>query len=158
MTAMISHPREDEVAPVSPVSSDHYNDIQRASWHKSMPAAGEDEVNSASSEKAIDTKLMAKTTWKPKWSRVGPMLGLSALILTVLSIPAEFGILRASDGDLVSSWKYSPNVYLGILTAFTSKATSLAALQGAVVAWWLRAMRGTTLKQLHRDWAMGQNI
>lgn len=109
-------------------------------------------------EKNDDQTSESKTAWKPSWHQVGPVLGLAGLILTILSIPAALGILRASDGDEVASWTYSPNVYLGILTALTSKATSLAALQGAVVAWWLRAMRGSTLQQLHHDWAMGQNI
>ena len=28
-------------------------------------------------------------------------------------------------------------------------------IQGTVITFWLRALRGTTLVQLHRDWAQG---
>ena len=36
-----------------------------------------------------------------------------------------------------------------------SYCLAFAVFQGAVVAWWLRVMDGTTLRQSHRDWSAG---
>lgn len=94
------------------------------------------QVESVPSEVWIEKRSLTTTSWEPKWNRVGPILGLIALMSAILSIPIAFGILRASDGDTVSSWRCSPNVYLAIMTSITGKTASMAALQGAVIARW----------------------
>lgn len=136
-------------AAVKPAAAKLRNGDESTSRHAQKSNSPEHSSISASSERGTKLYSLTQTAWHPKWHRVGPMLGLSALLLTILSILAAFAILRASDHDPVLAWTYSPDVYLGIITAFTSKATSLAALQGAVVTWWLRVMRGSTLEQLH---------
>ncbi|KAK3054603.1 hypothetical protein LTR09_004332 [Extremus antarcticus] len=70
---------------------------------------------------------------------------------------ASYGILRASHGDPVTSWKYQPSVYLAILTAMSNKTLAFACVQGTVVTFWLHALRGTTLGDLHRDWSYGRS-
>jgi hypothetical protein len=122
-----------EAASVRPGAAELSNGDESTRRYVRELNAREHETNPASSEKGAKLYSLAQIAWHPKWHRVGPILGLSALILTILSIPAAFAILRASDHDPVSSWRYSPNVYLGTITAFTSKAISLAALQGAIV-------------------------
>jgi hypothetical protein len=37
----------------------------------------------------------------------------------------------------------------------SNKALAFAAIQGTVITFWLRALRGTTLGQMHRDWSYG---
>lgn len=46
---------------------------------------------------------------------------------------------------------------LAILTVISNGAISFALTQGAIVSFWLRALRGTTLVDLHRDWAYGMS-
>lgn len=89
-----------------------------------------------------------------------PLAGLVALTFAVMHIVACFAILYASDRAPVNGWLYAPQVYLAILTAISNKALAFAIVQGTVVTWWLRAMRssGTTLAQLHYDWATGLHV
>ena len=93
------------------------------------------------------------TSWRPSVLRVLPLSGLIALAFAFCQILASYAILAASNGDKSVNWTYQPNVYLAILTAISNKAVAFAAVQGTVVTFWLRALRGTTLAQLHRDWS-----
>ncbi|KAK5174063.1 uncharacterized protein LTR77_001143 [Saxophila tyrrhenica] len=97
-----------------------------------------------------------RINWRPSFLRIAPLVGLGALLFAVLSTVASFAILKASDGDAVADWKYQPTVYLAILTALSNKALSFAVVQGTVVTWWLKALAGTTLKDMHEDWGVGQ--
>jgi len=90
--------------------------------------------------------------WRPSIFQIGPLVGLAALLFVFLQMFATFGILTGSHGDLVSNWKYQPSVYLAVLTALSNKALAFATIQGTVVTFWLKAVQGTTLGQLHRDW------
>lgn len=41
------------------------------------------------------------------------------------------------------------------MTAVSNKALGFAVVQGAVTTWWIKALDGTTLQQMHRDWGYG---
>ena len=90
--------------------------------------------------------------WRPSFFHVGPLIGLLALLFALLTIFASFGVLNASNGKPVASWQLQPNVYLAILTAVSNKALAFAVIQGTVVTFWLNALSGTTLGELHRTW------
>lgn len=87
-----------------------------------------------------------------------PLSGLAALLFAVMHVVACFAILYASNLAPVAGWVYAPQVYLAVLTAISNKALAFAVVQGTVVTWWLKAMRGTTLAQLHYDWAAGLHV
>ena len=93
-----------------------------------------------------------RVTWRPSLFQVGPLVGLVALLLACLQILASGAVLAGSDGDAVANWKLQPAVYLAVLTAISNEAVAFAAIQGTVVTFWLRALEGTTLGQLRRDW------
>ncbi len=92
--------------------------------------------------------------WSPSILRIGPLIGLGALVLGLCQIVAAYAVLKASDGEPTVNWQYQPTVYLAVLTAISNKALSFAFVQGAVVTWWRKAIRrnGTTLADMHRDW------
>lgn len=90
--------------------------------------------------------------WHPSILQIGPIIGLAALLLAVVLILASYAVLAASNGDLVVNWEFQPTVYLAIFTAVGNKAVAFACVQGTIVTFWLRALKGTTLGQLHRDW------
>lgn len=91
-------------------------------------------------------------SWRPSFLRPGPLVGLAALLLAFLQILASYAILAASNGDIVGDWEVQPTVYLAVFTAFGNKAMAFATIQGGIVTFWSRALKGTTLGQLHRDW------
>ena len=123
------------------------------------PAGAGHEVSSLSeSDAAPPGKSIGNSQslgWIPSILRLGPLVGLLALSFSALQVFASYAVLKGSDGDAVENWKYQPTVYLAILTAISNKALAFAMVQGTVITFWLRALRGTTLVQLHSDWAVG---
>lgn len=108
------------------------------------------EVQSNKSKTSAPDRI--RSTWRPSVFRVGPLAGLVALVFAFLQIFASYAVLQASNGAPIKSWRYQPTVYLAILVAISNKALAFAAIQGTVVTFWLRVLKGTTLQQLHRDW------
>ena len=111
--------------------------------------------NSVGSDDAIPPNLR---TWRTTFFRSGPLAGLCCMLLAALSILVSFGILMGSRGAAVLSWNVQPSAYLAICSAVANQALRFASFQGVIIAWWCRASRGTTLRQLHRDWRAGMTI
>jgi hypothetical protein len=68
---------------------------------------------------------------------------------------ASAGIIVASNGQTISSWKIEPAVLLAVLSSIWNY--SLGAVFGISVSitWWRTASRGTTLESLHYIWNQG---
>ncbi len=113
-------------------------------------------------------------TWRPSALHIAPLIGLAALLLAFLQMFASYAVLQASDGAETRTWKYQPTVvrhqtpllerrltrsqYLAIFVAVSNKALAFAAIQGTVISWWLQALRGSNVKQLHADWSYGLHV
>lgn len=80
------------------------------------------------------------------------------MFLAIACIVASLGILAASDNQLVTSWTTEPSTYLAIFTAIANLSMRYAAIQGVVLVWWTRALRGSTLSKLHWDWRSGTTL
>ena len=93
--------------------------------------------------------------WQSAFLRRGPLAGILSLCIAILGIFASLGILAASNATPVTSWSAPPSTYLAIFTAIANLSMRYACIQGVVIAWWHRALRGTTLAQLHYDWRAG---
>ena len=55
----------------------------------------------------------------------------------------------------MTDWTAPPSTYLAICTALGNLAVRIASYQGIIVAWWYKALRGSTLADLHWDWHAG---
>jgi hypothetical protein len=56
--------------------------------------------------------LQSGAPWRPSVFRVGPLVGLAALLFAFLQIFASYTILATSHGDPVKHWRFQPSVYL----------------------------------------------
>lgn len=108
---------------------------------------------------SVYTSEASTVSWRPSILRIGPLVGIAALLFAVAQVIAAYAVLVAADGDRISHWKIQPTVYLAVLTAISNKALSFAVIQGTVITWWLKASRsdGTTLAQMQRDWGYGMH-
>jgi hypothetical protein len=143
---------------ISPISKDSGIGSEPSSaWTEKPPS-----LSDSKAPQIITTHANVEPThpasWKPSILRIGPLSGIVALAFAVFQICASYLILFISDGQPIHSWKWQPSVYLAILTAISNKALAFAVVQGAVVTFWLNALRGTTLARLHRDWACGLHV
>ncbi len=96
--------------------------------------------------------------WKPTWLRAAPLLGLAALGIAFTSIFASLAVLLLSQDSPVAHWKFSPSTYLAIITAVTNQSIRYSTVTGTIIAWWLRAIKGSTMLSLHWDWAMSVRL
>lgn len=95
--------------------------------------------------------------WKASLMRFGPVSGLFGMLLAFTSIIACLGILVGSENQNIERWTTPPSTYLALLTAIANGSMRYAAVQGLVVAWWIKAMKGAELSELHYDWRSGSS-
>ena len=96
--------------------------------------------------------------WRTTLIRFGPLSGIFCMCLAIASIAASLGILVESNGATVASWTAPPSTYLAVCTAVANLAMRYACIQGVVIAWWYRALHGSTLAKLHWDWRSGTTL
>lgn len=80
------------------------------------------------------------------------------MLLAIISIIASLGILTGSNKQSTASWTTPPSTYLAIFTAIANLSIRYAAIQGVAIAWWYRAILGSTLDKLHWDWRAGTTL
>lgn len=89
--------------------------------------------------------------WRTALLRFGPLSGVFCMLLAIASLIACLGILAGSNTK-PANWNIPPSSALAICTAIANLSVRYAAVQGVVICWWLRALRGSTLAELHWDW------
>ena len=85
---------------------------------------------------------------------------MASLILGLLCILFTALILYSAHGSRVDMWPYSTHtVQPAVLLAFISTATNVllnyAMSEGCIIAWWLKALEGGEVNDLHRYWSYG---
>ncbi|KAN0099206.1 hypothetical protein V8E51_012981 [Hyaloscypha variabilis] len=92
-------------------------------------------------------------TWEPGARRRLPYRGVLALLGCLGCIAISFIVLVKSNGQPTSSWTLSPAVYIALATTGTNMLARYAFKEGMRIAWWRRALRGGTVRDLHDHWA-----
>jgi Protein of unknown function (DUF3176) len=72
-------------------------------------------------------------------------------------------VLQLSAGKPIDSWPtreyhIQPTVLLAILSATANTLLRYAFFEGYTIAWWLKALRGGTIDDLHRYWEHGTSL
>lgn len=84
-------------------------------------------------QQSKDVKASGQT-WHTTLLRVGPIAGICALLLTLLSLLVALAILLVSRGE-AADWNVPPSSCLAICTAIANQALRFAAFQGVAIAW-----------------------
>jgi len=94
--------------------------------------------------------------WTPGYFKRFPVVGALSLGLIAVLTCASLGVLIGSNNRSSSTWpqRIAPNVVLSLLNAFSSLALAVAVSEGVAIAWWRRAMKGSTVAQLHDQWSL----
>lgn len=101
--------------------------------------------------------------WVPGVLKRLPLGGLLALLGVAICSIGPVAILKFSDGQPTATWpdqKYpvQPAVLLSICAAIGNTLLRYALFQGWSIAWWLDALRGSTVGDLHRHWEYGTSF
>lgn len=91
------------------------------------------------------------------WNRL-PWLGISALLGVVLCLAFNVVVLIISNKQPTNKWQIQPSVLLAISSAASNGLLRFAMAEGAVIAWWIKAIEGCTVNDLHRYWSFANSI
>ena len=98
--------------------------------------------------------------WTPGVIKRFPLTGFGALLASMLCTAAAVIVVLLSSGDLVSQW--SGTRQPGVLLAYTSTVANtmmlVALAEAATIAFWTQAMKGTSVSQLHYNWAAAGGV
>ncbi|KAF7187829.1 hypothetical protein HII31_10729 [Pseudocercospora fuligena] len=120
-------------------------------------------------------EVKPEAEWKPGFVSRFPWLGLGSLLFVLFCLAGNVAILCVSDGMAQSdrSWKQlyhhgvekgrwskqiRPSVILSLLNNVANLAFGLAIANGVAIAWWRKALKGATIKQLHNSWNFSSSI
>ncbi|CAD0109404.1 unnamed protein product [Aureobasidium uvarum] len=100
----------------------------------------------------------------PQW-RTGlrarfPWNGFIALLIVILCANSSIIVLLVSDGKRQLHWaqKIGPSVLLSGFNGIANIAFGVAIANGVAITWWRKALRGATIKELHRSWQYSSSI
>lgn len=101
--------------------------------------------------------------WVPGVFKRLPWGGLLALVGVAICSLAPVAILKDSDGKPTATWPnqkhpIQPAVLLSICAAVGNTLLRYALVQGWTIAWWVEALRGSTVGDLHRHWEYGTSV
>jgi hypothetical protein len=96
--------------------------------------------------------------WKPGMRAQFPWIGFAGFVTIIVATAMAVAILGLSDGKRVTDWPFKrypvqPNVVLNIANQVQNLGLITLIAQGLAIAWWRKALRGTSLKSLHRNHA-----
>lgn len=102
------------------------------------------------------TKLQAQH----KYLRNFPWIGLLALITVLMCGAGAFVVLWTVDNRTQAHWipHITPNMAVTILNSVSTIALGIAISQGVAINWWRQALKGSTIKDLHRSWSFAASI
>jgi hypothetical protein len=100
----------------------------------------------------------------PQW-RTGlkarfPWTGAIALFTILLCANSSLTVLLVSDGRRQLHWaeKIGPSVLLSAFNGIANICFGVAIANGVAITWWRKALRGATIKELHRSWQFSSSI
>ncbi|EXJ60470.1 hypothetical protein A1O7_04623 [Cladophialophora yegresii CBS 114405] len=93
-------------------------------------------------------------------ARYVPWLGLSAMMLSGMTILFSWIVLQVVDGHLQKEESYlKPASWLSAILSANSVFLHIALTEGVTMAWWFMASRkSATVRDIHDTWTMGQSL
>ena len=96
--------------------------------------------------------------WQPGYLKHVPWRGILASFGDICCVVASGITLLLSNQQPTSSWKVSPTVLLAIFSTAGNFLLRYAHSQGATISWWTMSLKGSTLRDLHRQWTFGTSL
>ncbi|KAH0157086.1 hypothetical protein KCU67_g8054, partial [Aureobasidium melanogenum] len=89
-----------------------------------------------------------------------PWNGAIALFIIILCANSSIIVLLVSDGKRQRPWaeKIGPSVLLSAFNGIANICFGVAIANGVAITWWRKALRGATIKDLHRSWQFSSSI
>jgi hypothetical protein len=98
--------------------------------------------------------------WKTGLKARFPWTGFIALFTIILCANSSLIVLLVSDGRRQEPWakKIGPSVWLSAFNGIANICFGVAIANGVAITWWRKALKGSTIKELHRSWQFSSSI
>jgi hypothetical protein len=101
--------------------------------------------------------------WKTGYKHQFPWVGFAGFVTIIVATAMAVAILGLSNNELTSEWPLKsfpvqPNVLLNIANQVQNLGLLTLIGQGLAIAWWRKALRGTSLRTLHRNHAYSYSV
>lgn len=95
--------------------------------------------------------------WERRILRIGPVLGILALILVAACVAMAWRVLTSYDGTPIIGY---PNInsVLSLTTTMASTLIRFAIGGGLAIHWWRTALTAHSVGYLHRQWKVGTSL
>jgi flagellar basal body-associated protein FliL len=91
----------------------------------------------------------AEAQWQPGFMKRLPIIGIVALTTILICAGGAVAVLLVSDGKTEQAWAHragiKPSVLLSACNAVANLALSLAIAEAVAIAWWRKALKGSTV-------------
>ncbi|KAG9567222.1 hypothetical protein KCU71_g1895, partial [Aureobasidium melanogenum] len=116
------------------------------------------EVNTTSVDN--EEQVFPDPQWRTGLKARFPWNGAIALFTIILCANSSLIILLVSDGKKQKHWaqKIGPSVLLSAFNGIANICFGVAIANGVAITWWRKALRGATIKELHRSWQFSSSI
>ena len=107
-----------------------------------------------------EERAFGNPQWKTGLKARFPWTGFIALFTIVLCAHSSLVVLLVSDGKRQKHWaeKIGPSVLLSAFNGIANICFGVAIANGVAITWWRKALRGATIKELHRSWQFSSSI
>ncbi|KIX01963.1 uncharacterized protein Z518_07902 [Rhinocladiella mackenziei CBS 650.93] len=144
---------------------------RRPRWHEVASQTSTSSYGHIQIAEPADNEL-GGTRWRVGFLARFPFLSFFCLCLIVGTIVGIIIILLVSDGKDVDSWdattvniagdrhrwRVSVSTYIALFNFIASNAFAIMFGEAVAIYWWVDALQGQTLKNLHFRWEVGQSI
>jgi hypothetical protein len=98
--------------------------------------------------------------WKTGLKARFPWTGAIALFTILLCANSSLTVLLVSNGRRQLHWaeKIGPSVLLSAFNGIANICFGIAIANGVAITWWRQALKGATIKDLHRSWQFSSSI
>ncbi|KAH0191255.1 hypothetical protein KCU99_g6843, partial [Aureobasidium melanogenum] len=116
------------------------------------------EVNTTSVDN--EEQVFPDPQWRTGLKARFPWNGAIALFTIILCANSSLIVLLVSDGKKQKHWaqKIGPSVLLSAFNGIANICFGVAIANGVAITWWRKALRGATIKELHRSWQFSSSI
>ena len=105
----------------------------------------------------IAFRVQYESPWRPSLAHL-PITGIGALILVLACAAGCVIVVTISNEKPLKAWNVQPAVLLALFSAIANTALAFALTQGVALSWWNKALKGSTVRELHQHWKFGTSI
>lgn len=112
------------------------------------------------SQSALEGERLNASNWTPGYRARFPWMGILGLLGVLTCTLIIVAVLIGSNGVSSSRWStlVAPHIIVNTVQSVSGLCLALAIAEGVSIAWWRKALKGATVKELHQSWSFSMSF